>query len=713
MSITECVKKVFRPDGHNAGSGLRKDIFCILLLFLVSLLGYGRFLANVPIYDFYNFFFPYRYSVVDAISQGTQPFWNPYQSMGLPAHADPQSGVFYLPLWLFALIFGKHTTVTCAVDFIFHAFVGGVGFYFLSKHFAKERFAAFATAAFYLLSGFFVGNAQHLSWIISATWLPWVLWTFVELMERPSLRPMLLFPVVFSLMLTGGYPGFVFVLAYVLVAIFILYIVRGLRNNRKGLVRMLAFLVGAAAITLCLCTPVLYSFWKVRDEITRGAALDFDKTAEPFTARGLISLIFPHIGVGERTFIGTDPTMGSIYMGLLALPAIFVGLRKNRQPLLWLLFGTAVLALMAAFGTHIPANRLAFEHLPLLDHIRLPGLYRLFFIIPMLLVAATGISYIKDNWPEHRKAAVRTMAVVAGLFVVIAIAAGIVLASHPSSFSLWQKVVAGALIGIATFSASAIAMRYAKATGMLAIVAVAMIAEPVVQANICGPETVYNLIGDRIQLSRATSTEGFPVPDSLSFSRKLIEKHQLHALWTNVGMFVKEVEYESYNPFQLYRHKRMLRPYDEADSALVLPIAFFPTTILYDTLPHFLTPDTAYTDKAEGMFCATSQKAELEISAFEPGRVALRTKTEESRPLVLCQNIYKGWQATVDGNEVPLSAANFAMQSVIVPAGEHEIVFEYRRPEITALFWLQCAVTALCLVMLCGMVVRRRRKLIL
>lgn len=81
--------------------------------------------------------------------------------------------------------------------------------------------------------------------------------------------------------------------------------------------------------------------------------------------------------------------------------------------------------------------------------------------------------------------------------------------------------------------------------------------------------------------------------------------------------------------------------------------------------------------------------------------------------LVLCQNIYKGWQTTIDGNEVPLSAANFAMQCVNVPAGEHEIVFEYRRPEITALFWLQCAVTALCLAMLCGMVVRRSRKLIL
>ena len=79
------------------------------LLFLVSLLGYGAFLKYAPIYDFNNFFFPYRYSVVDAIHQHCLPFWNPYQAMGIPAHADPQSGVFYLPVWLFALIFGKES----------------------------------------------------------------------------------------------------------------------------------------------------------------------------------------------------------------------------------------------------------------------------------------------------------------------------------------------------------------------------------------------------------------------------------------------------------------------------------------------------------------------------------------------------------------------------------------------------------------------------
>ena len=660
---------------------------------------------HAPIYDFYNFFFPYRYSVVDAISNGAEPFWNTYQSMGLPAHADPQSGVFYLPVWLFALVFGKYTTVMCGLEFIFHAFVGGAGFYFLAKHFAKDRLPAFVAAAFYLLSGFFVGNGQHLSWIISAAWLPWVLFSFVKLMEEPSLRTMLLFPVFFSLMFSGGYPGFVFVLAYVLVAITIYYVVSGLHHRRKDILKMTGFAVASLGITLCLCAPALYSFWEARTEITRGANLDFSKTAEAFTLQGLLSLLFPYFGVGGRDLTGTDPSMGSIYLGLFALPAIVVGLRRNRNTLLWVLVGTAVLTLIAAFGTNIPANRFGFEHLPLLGHIRLPGLYRLFFITPMLIVAAVGFKYLKDNWQEHRRSMFITLYAMAGTFAI----SWIILIELFHNIEIFddvlpcQKVIVGALVATTVFLLAAIVCHFGKSPRVLALLAVIMIAEPVVQANICGTETIYTADDVREQLAKATSTEGFPVPGTLSSSQELAQKHGLNALWTNVGMFVKEVEYDSYNPFRLYRHKRMLQKYDEADTTLVLPTAFFPTTVLCDTLPHFLTPDTAYTGKTEGVFSGTLHNAMLEISSFEPGKIVINAQATEPRPLVLCQNYYKGWQATIDGKPTEIATANFAMMSVPIPAGEHKVVFEYRRPEITMLFRIQYLGTILCIVLLCGM----------
>jgi uncharacterized membrane protein YfhO len=172
-------------------------------------------------------------------------------------------------------------------------------------------------------------------------------------------------------------------------------------------------------------------------------------------------------------------------------------------------------------------------------------------------------------------------------------------------------------------------------------------------------------------------------------------------------MFVKEVEYDSYNPFRLYRHKRMLQRYDEADSALSLPIVFFPNAVVYDTLPHFLTTDTAYTALTDGIFAASSGNADCKTVLFEPGRVEINVRTDEARPLVLCQNYYKGWQATIDGKPTEIATANFAMMSVQIPAGEHKVVFEYRRPELRWLFMFQIIGTVLCIALLCGVTIRK------
>ena len=48
-------------------------------LLLASFLAYGAYIFYLPIHDFYNFFFAERYFVVDSISNGALPYWNPYQ----------------------------------------------------------------------------------------------------------------------------------------------------------------------------------------------------------------------------------------------------------------------------------------------------------------------------------------------------------------------------------------------------------------------------------------------------------------------------------------------------------------------------------------------------------------------------------------------------------------------------------------------------------
>ena len=156
-----------------------------IFILLVAVLGYFWFLIFAPIYDFADEFFPGRYFMLESIRNGIFPLWIPYQSMGLPVHADPQAGTFYLPLWILSL-FTDYNPYCWGIEYIFHAFFGGLGFFFLSKHFTNQKNVQFIIAVAYMLSGFFVGNVQHIAWIIAATWIPWIIYWTIHFYQNPS-----------------------------------------------------------------------------------------------------------------------------------------------------------------------------------------------------------------------------------------------------------------------------------------------------------------------------------------------------------------------------------------------------------------------------------------------------------------------------------------------------------------------------------------------
>lgn len=678
----------------------KKDIFFVGMLLLVAVVSYAGFLVHPCIHDFYNEFFPSRYFLIDCLRNGQLPLWNPYQSMGTPAHADPQMGVFYPPAYLFAL-FGPYHSICCGIEFILLAFIAGWGFYSLCRQFVSSRSVAFVCAVCYMLSGFFVGNAQHLSWLVSGAWLPWLLYSTIVLLRTPCWRPTVLTAIFASLMFTGGYPGFFFVFAYLLVLLYVAFLVRDWRSHDASHAKqLLSYGLLAAAVFVILSLPAILSFIEVRPLITRGQALDYAQVSNDFPL--LTSMLFPYAIVTEPSICASDVTMRSLYVGILALGFMVVGLRRNRSRLLWLLVAFGIVSLLFAYGRMLPFHKIAFGILPFFSLMRIPALMRIFFILPVLLLAAVGLQQLVDG-----DAVSRLLSVVFIVLTVASLSLFLILTSplpkhwesetFTSVFFQKLRLDSGILLVISVLAL--VSLKIQQPRTLFTMVVLITVADMVVHVLLLAPCTIYNKTMRHSDLARITQPKGRTVPQRLS-NPSAIQDPEPHLLWQNAGMFYKEVEWDSYNPFMLNNHAQLSQFYRDRNLEMDLPLAFLPAVVLADADVHFLGEDTAYTESGSLAGVYSDSTASVSILRFDPGRIMLKTSTSEPRVLVLAQSPYPGWRCETDGKSLAIACANTSMMAVKVPTGEHEVVFTYRKPALLVSWALELLVFVILLVFL-------------
>lgn len=66
------------------------------------------------------------------------------------------------------------------------------------------------------------------------------------------------------------------------------------------------------------------------------------------------------------------------------------------------------------------------------------------------------------------------------------------------------------------------------------------------------------------------------------------------------------------------------------------------------------------------------------IDRYQAEHVSIRTHDDEPGLLILSDSWFPGWEATVDGERVPVLRVDHALRGVVLPAGEHRVEFRYR-----------------------------------
>jgi hypothetical protein len=96
-----------------------------------------------------------------------------------------------------------------------------------------------------------------------------------------------------------------------------------------------------------------------------------------------------------------------------------------------------------------------------------------------------------------------------------------------------------------------------------------------------------------------------------------------------------------------------------------------------------------------------------EIESYELNRVGIRVQALDSSLLVLSDNYYPAWEATLNASPVPVIRANCTFRGVVVPPGESLVLFEYHSPRLVLGAWVSLAATLSCLAVVAASFRRR------
>ncbi len=147
-----------------------------------------------------------------------------------------------------------------------------------------------------------------------------------------------------------------------------------------------------------------------------------------------------------------------------------------------------------------------------------------------------------------------------------------------------------------------------------------------------------------------------------------------NARWRRAGEFGETLVYENTRALpRAWLATEVLTQPDEA-SLEMIRTGKLPAGEAWE--PH----RTALIDvKLEAQLTGTEDAARrAQIVRYEPNRIDVKTACAAPAVLVLSENHYPGWRATIDGHPAETLRVNYNLRGVVLPPGEHLVKFVYR-----------------------------------
>lgn len=660
----------------------------ILLAVLVVALWPLVFGLAVMKWDAMDLYLPWKYFVTDTLSHNELPLWNPFINGGFSQMGDP--GTWYPVSWGIAALFGGYSMGSLHFEYLLHLYLGGLGFYFLLKQLGLVRVALLTCATGYMLSGVMIGNAQHIGWVVSAAWLPWILLYFLRVRQSPNFRSGLQLALVLFLQLSGGYPGMFIVTVYILIGFFIVESVKQIRAKNYAFYRKQWLFFGVSTVVFLLMSAVvLIAAFDMAPLITRGTGLndraDVWNTLEgSFSPEALTSFIYPLATTkNDQAYWGADFSMTNAYFSVLLLLTIFAVLfRKDTPKNVKIFFGVGLLFLLISLGQALPVRTWT-TYLPFMDLFRFPSLFRLFALFFFLLSAGFSVHYLSES-VQARKLFSRLLIVAIFCFVI----SNLFLFFSVEQYKFLQIFSIGWLHFMNVAHIHELIFFQAGVLILLLGLFVVLQKFKVFGDSVLGWKKAFLLVFfveavsftwmneyatvlyDRslkdASVGMNTLPEGFPTPSAtlpISTFNDVDQSQHFVQLWKNLSIYFKRPTYDGISP---YAYTSMARAIErgEFDKMKQYPVYFFAERLDKNQYIDTTSIDTLSAQK-------------FWVESFSPNELKLHAELPHPSKFIYLQNHYPSWTAKVNGKSVPIIKVSETFMAVDLPKGKSTLEFRF------------------------------------
>jgi hypothetical protein len=600
----------------------------------------------------------------DAIRGGHLPFWTPYLFAGFPFLADLQVGAWYPLNWPFFVL--GITPNSMSLELLLHSLIACGGAYLVAMRLFNQPAPAVAVGVFYGLSGYFAAHAQHIGMVQAAAWLPWLVLLLLGLGERLSLSRLALAGLLgAALALPGHFQVALYAFSGAGVwALLEAAMSRSLDRALRICIGLLAVGAWGAALAAVMILPALELVGQSVRTLVNARASDLGY----FDVGSLLTLVWPDsYGLLAGKYAGPgDVTQHYFYAGVLLVPLVLLGLRHARARRMALL-----LALPFVWYALGPAGGLfrLVARLPGFSSVELPMHGWFLPGLGLALLGGAGLTRIPPRW--H-------VPILGVVFVDVLF------------FNQLQNPLA--------FSRQSFDSLYAAP--LRAFQSAAIAAQPPVERLYGTPLTAIGYRNHPLQ-SRVEATYGYNPLELLRYAEyagaaeanpRLIDGLAATHLLT----FDHRIQANPTGLPLVFFAQRVTWLVDDAAARSALADLDPAGLSLVIGPPRLLEADPAAIAKV-----VDSGDDHLTIhyrSASDPNllRVAIPT--------------YPGWHATLNGVELTTLTVDHALQGVVVPAGEGDIIMSYS----PRFFWIGAVISAVALLItIVGLTTvrpRRRRR---